>query len=246
MTGEKLKSIAVRLTRAHNTWLWAFLVCLAWLPVRAQDFQFEPEVDTYLKLNSYVRTYFSVERDRDTDDPVQTTIGPSIEFYLKPLIKLRDVTAFDLDDSKSRFFVVEAGYRYITSTGTAGTNRLQLMTTSNYPLRGGFLISDRNRADLDWKAKGFFWRYRNKFTVERTVSVRSYHPIPYVAVEPYYTSQYNKWSTTALYAGCWLPLPRHIQFGPYYEHDNNTGKKRPTQEDIFAFTLQIYVAVEPK
>src|SRR5215469_12006742 len=35
-------------------------------------------------------------------------------FYLKPLIKLKSVTAFDLDDAKSRPLVLESGYRLIT------------------------------------------------------------------------------------------------------------------------------------
>jgi hypothetical protein len=27
------------------------------------------------------------------------------------------------------------------------------------------------------------------------------------------------------YAGCLLPVGKHVQFNPYYEHDNETGKK---------------------
>jgi hypothetical protein len=118
---------------------------------------------------------------------------------IKPLLKLKNITVFDLDDSK-KHLVLEAGYRYITAPGAVAENRLQTIATSNFPINAQFLISDRNLADLDWK-NGFTWRYRNKLTIERTFTVHSYHLIPYAAAEAYYESQYAKWSTTDLYAG---------------------------------------------
>jgi hypothetical protein len=223
----------------HKTiWRCIFLVCFACLPARAQDTQFIPEVDTYLKLNSVVRTYVQAKDDREGGDSTQFAIGPSIEFYLKPLIKLKRVTVFDLDDSKSRALVVEAGYRYINEPNAPTENRVVLAVTSNFPLKAGFLISDRNRADLDWKKGIFTWRYRNKLTLERTFSIRSYHLVPYVAAEPFYESQYSKISTTSLYGGCLLPVGKYVEFNPYYEHDNNTNK-HPNKQ-VSSFGLAVY------
>ena len=173
-------------------WILAFQVCLACQPARPQDVQFLPEVDAHLKLNSPVRAYLEAKTDRDGGDLTQFTFGPSIQFYLKPLIKLKKVRAFDLDDSKSRVLVIEVGYRYITAPGAPPENRMLVAVTSNFPMKAGFAISDRNRADLDWKSGEFTWRYRNKLTVDRTFSIRSYHFIPYVAAEPFYESQYGK------------------------------------------------------
>jgi len=90
---------------------------LACLPVRAQEAQFLPEVDAYLKLNSTFHAYFKAKDDRDGGDPTQLAIGPSLQIYLKPLIKLKMVTEFDLEDAKSRLLVLETGYRYITGRG---------------------------------------------------------------------------------------------------------------------------------
>jgi hypothetical protein len=213
------------MTRIHKTiWRCAFLVCFVCLPARAQDTQFIPEVDAYLKLNSVVRTYVQAKDDREGGDSTQFAIGPSIQFYLKPLIKLKHVTAFDLDDSKSRALVVEAGYRYIDEPSAPTENRMVLAITSNLPMKAGFHISDRNRADLDWKKGVFTWRYRNRPTLQRTFSIHSYHLIPYVSAELFYESQYSKISTTSLYAGCLFPVGKHVEFNPYYEHDNNTNK----------------------
>jgi len=220
-----------------------FLLCL---PARAQDVQFIPEVDGYLKLNSTVRVYLEAKDDRDGGDSTQFAIGPSIQLYLKPLIKLKHVTAFDLDDSKSRALVLEVGYRYLAAPGAPPKERMVVAATSNFPLRAGFLVTDRNRADLDWKAGIFTWRYRNKLTLERTIAIYSYHLIPYVAAEPFYESQYGKWSTTSLYAGSLLPVGKHVEFNPYYEHDNNTGKHPNRQVNSAGLALYLFFSLEKK
>jgi hypothetical protein len=102
--------------------------------------------------------------------------------------------------------------------------------TFHLPFPAGILITDRNRADLDWKNGSFPWRYRNKLTLERSVSIRSYHLIPYIAAEPFYESQYKKWSTTDLYAGSLFPVGKHVEFNPYFEFENDTGKKPNRQQ----------------
>jgi hypothetical protein len=206
----------------------------------AQEVQFLPQFDANLKLNSLVRVIFEAKGDREAGEMVQAQIGPSIQIYVKPLVKLKRVTAFDLDDAKSRFLVLESGYLYLTAPNAPSDNRMVLITTSHFPLRAGFLLSDRNRADLDWKGGTFTWRYRNKLETDRTVSIRSYHLIPYVASEFYYESQYSKWSTTALYAGCFFPVGGHVQFESYYEHENNTGKRPNTQDNEIGLALHLY------
>jgi hypothetical protein len=120
--------------RTHRAfWRWAFLVCFACLPARAQDVQFLPEIDAHLKLNSAFRTYLEAKDDRDGGEPMQFAIGPSIQLYLKPLIKLKRVRA-DLDDSKSRALVLETGYRHITTPDAPPDNRMLTVATLNFPL----------------------------------------------------------------------------------------------------------------
>ena len=228
----------------QKMWRCALFACLTGLPAHTQDVQFLPEVDVHLKLNSTLRTYLEAKDDRAGGDPTQFTIGPSLQFYLKPLIRLKRVTSFDLDDAKSRFFVLETGYRYITAPGASPENRMITAATLNFPLQGGFFVSDRNRADLDWKGGRFTWRYRNKLTVERTFAIRSYHFIPFVAAEPFYESKYGKWSTTSLYAGCLFPVGRHVEFNAYYEHDNNTGKPPNQQVNSAGLAMYLYFSLQ--
>jgi hypothetical protein len=210
---------------------------------RAQTPEFLPEIDAYLKVNPVVRVYFQAKGDRDEGVPVQATLGPSLQVYFKPLVKLKKVTAFDLDDAKQRPLVVEAGYRYITAPNEPVDNRFMPVATFRLPTKGSLLITDRNRADLDWKGGTFKWRYRNKLTLERAFSIRSYHLTPNLSAEPYYTSQYAKWSTTDLYAGCLLPVGKHVQFDPYFEHENNTGKSPNQQVNDLGLAAHIFFSM---
>jgi hypothetical protein len=226
----------------------AVLIFIALLPgpLLAQSPEFLPEIDTHLKLNSFLRAYVEAKDDRDEGASDQFEIGPSLQFYLKPLLKLKKITSFDLDDAKPRPLVLEVGYRYITAPQTASTDRMQTALTLHFPLKAGFILSDRNRADLDWKSGEFTWRYRNKLTIERTVSIHTYHFIPYIAAEPYYVDKYHKWSTTDLYAGCLLPVGKHIQFNVYYEHENNTGKSPNQPRNDIGVALNLYYSLEKK
>lgn len=222
------------------------MILLACLPARAQEVQFLPEVDAHLRLNSSFRAYLQAKDDRDGGESDQFSIGPSLQLYLKPLLKLKDVTAFDLDDVKSRFVVLEVGYRYLTAPNAPPDNRMIPVVTFNFPAGAGFHLSDRNRADLDWKDGKFTWRYRNKLTIERTFSINSYHLIPFIAAEPYYESQYAKWSTTALFAGCLFPIGKHVELNVYYEHENNTGKRPNNPVNQVGLALYLYFSLPKK
>jgi hypothetical protein len=218
----------------------AIVLSIACMPAHAQDTQFLPEIDAHLTWNSYLRGYLQAKDDREGGDPTQFTFGPSLQFYLKPLIKLKNVTLFDLNDAKSRVFVIETGYRIITAPNTPNENRDVEAITSHFPIFASILLTDRNRVDLDWKNGIFTSRYRNKLTLERTFAIHSYHLIPYVAAEPFYESQYKKWASTDLYAGCLLPVGKHVEFDPYYEFENDTGKAPNRQQYYVGLALYLF------
>jgi len=210
----------------------------------AQETEFLPEVDLYWKLNSSVRLWAQASDTRDGGDPTQASFGPSLEFYLKPLVRLKNVAAFDLDDAKTRPLLLSVGYRYLTAPNSPSTNRMVLIATSHVPAKPGLLISDRNRSDLDWSDGKFKWRYRNKLEIEKSLVIHSYHPAPYSSVEVYYESQYEKWSTTEVYAGCLFPIGRRFELDPYYEHQNNTGKSPNSQLNGIGVKLNIFLSAK--
>jgi hypothetical protein len=118
--------------------------------------------------------------------------------------------------------------------------RLELSVIPRWPLFARILLSDRNRADLDWEKNQLTWRYRNRVQLERRLTVGSYRPAPYVSAEVFYQSQYEKWTTTALYVGSLLPAGRHFEFDPYYEHQNVTSKHPNQQFNQFGLILNLY------
>jgi len=219
----------------------AFGLICSCLPAVAQVDQFLPEINFYSKLSSGTRIQLQAKQTREGGEPVQAEIGPSVDFYLRPLIRLAKVTKFDLDDAKSRPLVLSIGYRYLAEgNGGMPTNRLMPVVTSRFPVSTKVVLTTRNRFDLDWKGGVFTWRYRNRLQVEGPVAIGSYHLTPYASVEPFYQSQYGKWSETAIYAGCILPIRKHIQLDPYYEHQNQTGKSPNQQLNQVGLILNLY------
>jgi hypothetical protein len=210
-----------------------------WL--HAQTFQFLPEVDAYYRFTSNLRLEFQAKETREAGDPTQAEVGPSLDVFLKPLVRLKDISIFDPHETNSRLLQFFAGYRYVPSGDRSNIQRLQVGFISNLPLMGHVLLSDRNRADLDWSTGQFNWRYRNRVKFQRAFAIRSYRPAPYLAAEFFYQSQYGKWSTTSLFAGCLLPAGKHASLDAYYEHENVTGKHPNQQLDQVGLILNLYL-----
>lgn len=219
----------------------ALLVTMIGLPASAQITEFLPEVDVYAGLTRNTQFWFQAKQTREDGAPTQVEIGPSFNFYVKPLVRLKTRTAFDLDDSKKRLLVLSVGYRYLPSPSGPPQNRLLLMATSNLPMKGGALVSDRNRLEINYTNGNPSWRYRNKFILQKTIVIHSYHPSPYAAAEFYYNSRYGKWSSTTIYAGCIFPLRKKIEFDPYYEHANNTGVTPNQQVNALGLILNLFL-----
>lgn len=223
----------------HSLSLFLFCTVVAWLSVHAQSGEVLPELDVHYRVQQHLRLWLQVKGTREGGAPSQAEIGPSLDFYLKPWVKLNGAAAFDVDESKSRPLVLSIGYRYLGSSSTASENRLEAVATGNVPLKGELLLSDRNRFDFDWQVEQYSWRYRNRVSFARAIRIRGYHPRPYVSAEFFYDSKYSKWSDTALYAGCFFPVRRHIQFDVYYEHQNNTGKAPNQQLNQLGLALNL-------
>ena len=203
---------ATRSSRAHS-YFWkdhearrvrnrllmgAPLLLLPCLPARAQTTttEFFPEFDTYFKLKSHVQIVFQAKETKEGGDPTQVEFGPSVELYLKPLLKLQDITVSRPGQFEVQAIGLVGRISVCAFAGQIDGKPLGASCYFSLPNQRSDLITDRNRSDLDWSAGNFTWRYRNRLTVERRVAIRSFHPAPYISAEAFYESQYNKWSTT--------------------------------------------------
>ena len=218
--------------------LGAMLTILA-LPVSAQT-QAWPELDTYVTLNSAMRVSFYAAATRENRIGTSAEVGPNIDFFFKPLVKLQRITIFELDQSKGKLVMLRFGYRYMPSTGGPTEHRGMVEATVRYPLVRGVLLADRNRLDLRSIDGELAWRYRNRISAERTVSIRSYHFTPYLRAEAYYDGNFHKWSRTAETAGCIFPFRKRYEVEPYYEHQNETGTSPNRQVNALGLVLSLY------
>jgi hypothetical protein len=236
-----LNSNAQRTTRR-------FLAALAVLTVagtiaQAQLPEVLPQADVYLRIKPSFQVYFQVEGEREDGNPVQMTLGPTAQFYLKPLLKLKKITYFDLDDAKKRPFVIATGYRNIIHPGEANENRWEDVATFHLPLFASILLSDGNTVDLNWQGGVYTWKYSQKVTLERAFAIGHFRLIPGTEVSTDYQSQYSKFSSTSIEGECNFPITKSIQLSADWEHQNNTGKKSNKQINNIGLGAHFYFSI---
>jgi hypothetical protein len=160
---------------AHKSWLGIILfVTMMRLLANSQATDFLAEVDVYTGLTPRTQFWFQAKQTNEDGTPTQVELGPSVNFFVKPMVELRRATTYDLDETKKRLLVLSVGYRYLPSPNAPTQNRILLMLTPNIPFKGGVLVSDRNRLEVNFSEGNAFWRYRNKVTLQRTIAILSF------------------------------------------------------------------------
>jgi len=193
-----------------------------------------------VKLKPSIRIGFLTAQSRENGNRTDAELGPSIDFYLKPRTHLKRLAVFELDDSKSRPLFGRFGYRVLPSTEGPLEHRILTEGTPRFPLKAGVVLSDRNRTEFRFLDGQFSWRYRNRLTSERTISLIGYHLTPYMRAEGFYDSRYSKWSRTALVIGSTYPIRKHTEIDTSYELQNDTSGPQHTQLNAIALELNLY------
>jgi hypothetical protein len=214
-----------------------FLVLLA-EAASAQTSEVLPEIDVFVSFDPDARFAFQAKETRENGVPTQAEIGPSLEFYWRPL---KHLLSNGVDQAKTKFILLSFGYRYLPSSSAPETNRILLVATPRVPIsaRSKVVIADRNRGELNFSNGDLTWRYRNRLQVEREITIRSYHPTPYANIEVYYDSKFHKWSSTVIQAGSQFPI-QHAEIDVYYEHQNNTGSAPNQQVNALGLILNLH------
>jgi hypothetical protein len=193
------------------------------IDARAQSSQLWPEISTFVKMTEQTRFYFLATTVKEGSDSTSGEFGPNFDFYLHPIRNRRHLV-FRLDESKNRSLLLRIGYRYLPTFGgdDPDENRGVFEGTARYPLLGGALLSSRNRMDFRFIAGDYSWRYRNRLSLEREVSIGRLRVNPYVRFEPFYDSRVNKWSRTESIGGASFPAGRWEMEG-YFDYQHDTG-----------------------
>ena len=206
----------------------------------SQTYQTWPEIDTYVSLNPNFRFYFIAAQTIENGRGTEAEIGPNLDFFFLPLFRKNKGVIFQSDQAKSRLFLMRVGYHYLPSTDGPTEQRSVAEMTGRYPLKSGLLFSDRDRVDFRFINEKFLWRYRNRASMERTVSIWSYHFTPYVRAEAYFDSNFDKWSRTSEDLGAAFPIRKHTEVEAYYEHQNDTSKSPNRQINALGISLNLY------
>jgi len=194
-------------------------------PVRAQDeYQFWPEVDTYVNLSSRSRLFFlaALSSDQDTRT-LDGEFGANADFYLRRFLR---ESLHAKDPSKNKLLTLRLGYRYLPSLRGDNPNEQRPIVelTGRHSLPLAILFSDRNRVDFRFiEGQPFFWRYRNRVTLERNFTIHKYEFSPYVRGEFFYDSRDDKIDKNAFTIGSVFPLTKRTEFEAYYEDQRDSS-----------------------
>jgi len=206
----------------YAAWLLVFVA----LPAGAQTVQLWPEVDVLVRLNSKTRLLLIATTVKEDDQVTDGEFGVSFDVHLKP-IRRAPALLFQLDESKNQVLTIRTGYRYLPSySGGSTENRGLLEATARYPLTrhfGHVLLSNRNRIDFRVIDGEYSWRYRNRLSTERELSVGPVRVNPYSRFEVFYDSRFGEFSKTELMVGASFPITTYCELEGYFDHQLDTG-----------------------
>jgi len=206
----------------------------------AQDVttQFWPEVDTFVRLNDHMRIYVPLSRTKEgTDDSDQDgTVGMYLDYYVAPIVKLHLLGPANVP--RMHRLHLRLGYGYSAGgDGAPATNTLAAEATWRMTIPWEFLISDRNRFDLNFTGGEFDPRYRNRFRVDRNVDFGKWALNPYVYGEFFYDFDQGAWLKTRATAGIEVHVWERVVPEFYVQRDYGYG----STPDVRGFGLVVSI-----
>jgi Protein of unknown function (DUF2490) len=200
-----------------------------------------PEIETYVGLTDRYTLMFQAARSRDASTINSAQFGPNLDINLRPFLR-RKLRTNDLE--KQHFLTFRVGYQYIENVGKPNENRVVLALTPRFHLPWSLELADRNRFDLRVIADQFSWRYRNRVTIQRSFSIKSFTFSPYIRGEIYYDSKKGTWNEVTYSVGSTFPIHKRFELEGYYERQNTTGGSPPHVNEI-GTTLYMYFRRNP-
>jgi Protein of unknown function (DUF2490) len=111
-------------------------------------------------------------------------------------------------------------------SGGSKEHRGSLEATARYRLTrhfGHVLLSNRNRMDFRVIDGTYSWRYRNRLSTERELSVGPVRVNPYSRFEVFYDSRFGAFSKTELMVGASFPIMKYCELEGYFDHQLDTA-----------------------
>lgn len=211
--------------------------------MRAQQTQTQqiPRIDTFVELTDRYRLMFRASRSTDGSTVNSAQFGPNLDINIRPL---RQIILHTNNSENNTFVTLRVGYLYLKNLDRPNENRIPLQVTSRFHLPWSIELAERNRVDLRVINRQFSWRYRNRITIQRSFSVRSFSFSPYARGEISYDSRQSGWTRNTYSFGSIFPVRKRFELEGYYERENTTGGSPPHVNGIGA-TLYVYFRRAP-
>jgi hypothetical protein len=188
-----------------------------------------PELDVYVRLPASMKlyglvTFSSARKAAYSEGQYGIHWDISWKRLHRPLVfrHLTDAAA----DEKLRPLTFRLGYRSSGTIEDQGEpfheNRGIVELHLRWLLKGGVLVSDRNRVDLRWIDGVYSTRYRNRVLAEREIGIGRYRPVPYASAEFYYDSRHSAWSRKRYLLGLQSPIPPRFMLDTYYARQDDS------------------------
>jgi len=206
------------------------LLCLAagaaQLSAQDNSNEFWPQLNGYWRLGPDFQIVGTVTEHAATDPKDNDfRIGAMLLYHLP--IQFHGPLARHHPE-ESRYLSFNGGYLYIppAPNGTAAVeNRAFSQFIARVPWPNSFLTTDRSETDLRWISGSFYWRYRNRISMQRNFKIRSYTFTPLVFGELQYYSKYDSWYRNDYGAGVRFEVGKLAEILPYFERENTSYDK---------------------
>lgn len=193
-------------------------------------YEFWPEMDAYLTLDSRTRVFLLATMTRVdqegrpgiTFDPAtDSTLGVHIDYSLTPTLR---AGLLEQDWERNRYLWVRAGYQHARSLGNGDAasefreNR-GVFEISGRTARtaGGVALFSRLRWDLRDRGGERSSLYRVRLGIERPFDLLGRAAVPYANAEAIYDTRYSEWKQQRYQFGMELSLTEKWRMEPYLE-----------------------------
>lgn len=193
-------------------------------PAQADDREFVPEFDAYIKLSDRSRLFLLADLTRNSNgDATDGSVGAHIDFTLEPIwrYELREA-----DWERNRYLWARVGYLRLGSPDNRGfgphERRGILELTGRVPLPQNAWLVNRARVDLRELGDRFSQRFRYRLGIEREMVVRGLAMVPYAQAEIFYDTRYDSWNRRLYQAGVEIELSKRWRIEPYLASQNDS------------------------
>jgi len=225
-------------------WLAAAATAAAEDPAK----EFWPEIDTWWRVSRAWRLSLFVPISENLETHYREgNLIPQVDFaFGKARFERRLI-----DDDRARqmkVFLLRGGYlggKSLDDQGEAYTERTAFAELHwRRPIKGGFLLSQRLRADLRWLGQDnpeFSKRLRYRLMLEKEYTAGRASIIPYINVEPYYDSRYDTVNRVRLIPGASVAWSHYtaIEGNVTYQYDS-----RSSMTHVLALNIILHIFID--